>query len=114
MFCDNFFAPVPGASYPNHLFFVAGHSGGVFDNPENTRTVPFPGGGRWKSWGWDAPENAFVLSRGEDGTTSPRPVKRDATGDAFEHPGTDPSWPEQFRTVRERSFRFRSPIRTQS
>jgi phospholipase C len=68
--CDNFFASVPGASYPNHLFFVAGHSSGVYDNPENIRTVPFPGGGRWKSWGCDAPEDAFVLSRGEDGTTS--------------------------------------------
>jgi hypothetical protein len=40
--CDNFFASVPGASYPNHLFFVAGHSGGVFDNPGEhaDRSVP--------------------------------------------------------------------------
>jgi phospholipase C len=68
--CDNFFASVPGASYPNHLFFVAGHSGGVYDNPENTKTFPFPGGGRWKSWGCDSSEDAFVLIRGEDGTLS--------------------------------------------
>jgi phospholipase C len=68
--CDNLFASAPGASYPNHLFFVAGHSGGVYDNPESARTVPFPGGGRWKSWGCDAAEDAFVLRRAEDGTVS--------------------------------------------
>lgn len=68
--CDSLFASAPGASYPNHLFFVAGHSGGVFDNPEDARSVPFPGGGRWKSWGCDAAVDATVLSRGEDGTTS--------------------------------------------
>jgi hypothetical protein len=40
--CDNFFASVPGASSPNHLLFVAGHSGGVFDNPGEhaDRSVP--------------------------------------------------------------------------
>jgi phospholipase C len=66
--CDNLFASAPGASYPNHLFFVAGDSGGVFDNPERALTVPFPGGGRWKSWGCDAAEAASVLRREADGT----------------------------------------------
>jgi hypothetical protein len=78
---------------------------------ENTRTVPFPGGGRWKSWGCDAPEDVFVLSR-EDGTTSPqaRQARRDRR--SIRAPRNGPRWPEQFRTVRERSFRF--PIGTQS
>jgi phospholipase C len=58
--CDNFFASVPGPSYPNHLYFVAGDSNGIYDNPENAGFVPMPGGGRWKSWGCDAKEDAFV------------------------------------------------------
>jgi phospholipase C len=109
--CDNFFASVPGASYPNHLFFVAGHSGGVFDNPGEHAGRSFPGGGRRERWGCDALEDAFVLRR-EDGTTSPqaRQARRDRR--SIRAPRNGPRWPEQFRTVRERSFRF--PIGTQS
>ncbi|MEX2274391.1 MAG: alkaline phosphatase family protein [Actinomycetota bacterium] len=66
---DNFFASVLGPSYPNHLCFVAGDHFGVFDNPENSRPVPVPEGGRSKSWGCDAPDNVFVVLRDRDGST---------------------------------------------
>ena len=47
--CDNTFASVPGPSYPNHLFFVAGQAGGAIDNPENIRTRR-ENGTVFKSW----------------------------------------------------------------
>lgn len=68
--CDNFFASVLGPSYPNHLFFIAGQSGGTFDNPENVRFIPLPGGGSYKSWGCDSPSDTFVHVRRSDGSTS--------------------------------------------
>ena len=51
--CDNFFASALGASHPQHLFFIAGTSGGAIDNPENTQTL-FKDGESYKSWGIDA------------------------------------------------------------
>jgi phospholipase C len=87
--CDNFFASVPGPSYPNHLFFVAGDSGGIYDNPEKAGFVPFPGGGRWKSWGCDAREGAFVKVLDADGRlTTTRPCLDIPTvGDQLEDTG---------------------------
>ncbi len=64
--CDNLFASVLGPSFPNHLCFVAGDHYGAFDNPENSRPVPVPEGGRSKSWGCDAPDNVFVYLRDAD------------------------------------------------
>src|SRR6266511_2556440 len=37
--CDNFFASANSASYPNHLYMIAGTSGGAFDNPGQSREV---------------------------------------------------------------------------
>ncbi|MGH2679477.1 MAG: phospholipase C [Actinomycetota bacterium] len=87
--CDNFFASVPGPSYPNHLFFVAGDAGGIYDNPENAGAVPFPGGGKWKSWGCDARVDAFVKVLDADGRlTTTRPCLGIPTvGDQFEDAG---------------------------
>ncbi len=65
--CDNFFSSVGGPSYPNHLFFVAGQSGGVLDNPENIE-VRTDEHGQFKSWGCDAVgENVFVLVKDDKG-----------------------------------------------
>ena len=67
---DNFFASVGGPSYPNHLFFVAGQSGGVLDNPENIE-VRKDEHGQFKSWGCDAVgENVFVFVKDEQGNLS--------------------------------------------
>ncbi|HEX5937245.1 MAG TPA: alkaline phosphatase family protein [Actinomycetota bacterium] len=87
--CDRFFASVPGPSFPNHLFFVAGDAGGIYDNPEKAGSVPFPGGGRWKSWGCDAREEAFVNVLGHDGRISTmRPCLEQGTvGDQLEDAG---------------------------
>jgi len=65
--CDNFFASAMGPSYPNHLFFIAGTSGGTIDNPENIE-VKFDGDLRIKSWGCDAyGEDVFVLAMDPSG-----------------------------------------------
>ncbi len=64
---DNFFASVGGPSYPNHLFFVAGQSGGVLDNPENIE-VRTDENGQFKSWGCDAVgDDVFVLVKDDKG-----------------------------------------------
>jgi len=55
---DHFFASANSASYPNHLYMIAGTSGGAFDNPVND-DVP-PAAGLAKTWGCDSPETAFV------------------------------------------------------
>ncbi|MCI0633631.1 MAG: hypothetical protein L0206_06910 [Actinobacteria bacterium] len=66
--CDNAFASVPGPSYPNHLFFIAGQAGGVTNNPENILTKHLNDGRVFKSWGCDAyGEDVFVYTRDEDG-----------------------------------------------
>jgi phospholipase C len=55
---DNFFASALAPSFPNHLYFVAGSSGGSIDNPENLGVKAVDtkgnGGGHFKSWGCDA------------------------------------------------------------
>ena len=66
---DNYFCSVGGPSYPNHLFFVAGTSGGVLDNLENIETREMENGRQFKSWGCDAVgEDVFVLVKDERGT----------------------------------------------
>ncbi|HXJ62878.1 MAG TPA: alkaline phosphatase family protein [Actinomycetota bacterium] len=56
--CDHVFASANSASYPNHLFMIAGTSGGVFDNTVGANAPPAPGLAR--TWGCDAPEGAYV------------------------------------------------------
>ncbi len=60
--CDRFFASANSASYPNHLYMIAGTSGGAFDNPEQSRQVLAvrKDKGLAKTWGCDAPEGATV------------------------------------------------------
>ena len=59
---------VGGPSYLNHLFFVAGTSGGVLHNPENIETREMENGRQFKSWGCDAVgEDVFVLVKDERG-----------------------------------------------
>jgi phospholipase C len=66
---DNFFASVAGPSYPNHLYFIAGGSGGAINNPENIATKRLNDGRIFKSWGCDAyGEDVFVFVENEDGT----------------------------------------------
>ncbi len=68
--CDDFYCSVGGPSYPNHLFFVAGQSGGVFDNPENIE-VRKDEHGTFKSWGCDAVgEDVFVLVKDDKGNVT--------------------------------------------
>ena len=70
--CDNTFASVPGPSYPNHLFFVAGQAGGAIDNPENIRTRR-ENGTVFKSWGCDAyGDDVYVHTVAADGTADTR------------------------------------------
>jgi phospholipase C len=61
--CDHMFASAGTASYPNHLYMIAGTSGGAFDNPVNATKPPAPG--LAKTWGCDAPEGAFVTVHDE-------------------------------------------------
>ncbi len=64
---DNFFASAIGPSFANHLYFIAGSSGGAIDNPENIR-VRREGDTEVKSWGIDAyGEDVFVLVKDERG-----------------------------------------------
>ncbi|MGH2740710.1 MAG: alkaline phosphatase family protein [Actinomycetota bacterium] len=66
--CDNFFQSAIGPSHPNHLFFIAGTSGGAIDNPENIRVRAYPDGRQVKSWGIDADgEAVYVFVRDERG-----------------------------------------------
>jgi phospholipase C len=68
--CDNFFSSVAGPSFPNHFFFVAGQSGGAFDNPENIG-VRQTKNGLFKSWGCDAVgDGVFVLVKDDKGNLS--------------------------------------------
>jgi phospholipase C len=55
---DHMFASLAGPSFPNHLYTVAGTSGGVFTNPNAL------------AWGCDAPASATVGVMTTDGTTS--------------------------------------------
>lgn len=55
---DHMFASLAGPSFPNHLYTVAGTSGGVFTNPNGL------------TWGCDAPAGATVGVMPTDGTIS--------------------------------------------
>lgn len=69
---DRFFASAFGPSYPNHLYFVAGQSGGVIDNPENIE-VRHEDGRVIKSWGCDAfGDDVFVFTMDERGNLAKR------------------------------------------
>jgi phospholipase C len=66
--CDNFFASALGPSHPNHLFSIAGQSGGTFDNPENIKVKRLSGGKVIKSWGCDAyGEGVFIFTKDQQG-----------------------------------------------
>jgi phospholipase C len=72
---DHTFASVPGPSYPNHLFFVAGQAGGAIDNPENILTRHLGDGRVFKSWGCDAyGEDVYVLVRDDTGNVTRHPT----------------------------------------
>ncbi len=60
--CDNFFSSANSASYPNHLYMIAGTSGGAFDNPGQSPEVLKirEDQGLAKTWGCDAPPGAYV------------------------------------------------------
>jgi phospholipase C len=60
--CDHVFASANSASYPNHLYMIAGTSGGAFDNPEQSPEVlqVRRDQGLAKTWGCDAPDGAKV------------------------------------------------------
>ncbi len=60
---DNFFASAMGPSFPNHLYTIAGQSGGVHDTPDDVAPV----GGAAKSWGCDAPRSEHVTVTDGDG-----------------------------------------------
>jgi phospholipase C len=69
--CDNFFASSLGPSYANHLFFIAGTSGGSFDNPVNIATHTVSTGVWIKSWGCDAyGDGVFVFVRDDKGNVT--------------------------------------------
>ena len=61
--CDHVFASANSASYPNHLYMIAGTSGGAFDNPEQTGAMLQTrfDKGLAKTWGCDAPKGAKVI-----------------------------------------------------
>jgi phospholipase C len=68
--CDHFYSSIAGPSYPNHFFFVAGQSGGAFDNPENIE-VHKTDKGLFKSWGCDAVgNNVFVFTKDDHGNVT--------------------------------------------
>jgi phospholipase C len=60
--CDHVFASANSASYPNHLYMIAGTSGGAFDNPEQSSDVlkVREDKGLAKTWGCDVPNGAYV------------------------------------------------------
>src|SRR5207248_1105829 len=63
--CDNFFASALGPSHANHLYMIAGQSGGVFDLP--VKWQPGPGHRGVASWGCDAIEGAHILIKDAQG-----------------------------------------------
>ena len=67
---DNFYASALGPSYPNHFYFIAGQSGGAFDNPENIESRR-DGDRIFKSWGCDAiGDDAFVAVKDRHGNVT--------------------------------------------
>jgi phospholipase C len=86
---DNFFASAMGPSFPNHLYAIAGQSGGVHDTPDDV--VPPDGGA--KSWGCDAPssENVTVVDGdGDDNARVPPCFDMRTEGDLLTRKGV--SW----------------------
>jgi phospholipase C len=66
--CDHFFASAFGPSHPNHLFAIAGQSGGTFDNPENIEVKRLPDRKVIKSWGCDAyGDGVFIFTKDQQG-----------------------------------------------
>jgi phospholipase C len=101
---DNFFSSVGGPSHPNHLFFVAGQSGGVIDNPENIEARWEPGARYpFKSWGCDAVgKDVFVFVKDDEGNLT----KHDTCFDF-------PTVPQQLESIGV-SWAFYSASPTQS
>src|SRR5437764_3216990 len=64
--CDNFFASAVGNSFPQHLYFVSGQSGGTFTAPQKVQPVT-RGGHTYKSWGCDGHPDQFFMVKGADG-----------------------------------------------
>lgn len=60
---DRMFSSLQGASFANHLYMVAGQSGGAF-------TVPAMGSITPKAWGCDSPDGTTVKVEDEDQTIS--------------------------------------------
>jgi phospholipase C len=60
--CDNFFASSLGNSYPNHLYMIAGQSGGTYDAPNQSpaQLKIRKDRGLAKSWGCDTPRSVRV------------------------------------------------------
>src|SRR5437870_3849632 len=63
---DNLFASAGGNSYPQHLFMVAGTSGGTWTSPFGSKPS-YRNGVRYKTWGCDGPKNMYHLVRDKDG-----------------------------------------------
>ena len=89
--CDNFFASVLGASYPQHLYMVAGQSGGILNNPFNPEPTEFRGVEIPKTWGCDAPDGEYIEILHEDGTVKrQRPcIDIETQGDQLSRDGVD-------------------------
>ncbi len=74
---DNFFASAFGPSFPNHMFMIAGQSGGAFDNPVQSpdqlkiRTERSLA----KTWGCDIPAGAYILIKEANGTVRTHGVR---------------------------------------
>jgi phospholipase C len=85
---DNFFSPAMGPSFPNHLYAIAGQSGGSHDTPDNI----VPTDGTAKSWGCDAPtgEKVTVIDPDGDATRVPPCFDIQTQADVLERHGV--SW----------------------
>ena len=61
--CDNVFASILGNSYSQHLYMIAGQSGGAWDAPVQSRSILRVRSrqGLAKSWGCDTPEGAYLF-----------------------------------------------------
>jgi phospholipase C len=65
--CDNVFASAVGNSFPQHMFFIAGSSDGVFTSPQQVKLVTSKNGATYKSWGCDGDPGQFLLAKDPDG-----------------------------------------------
>jgi phospholipase C len=68
---DNFFASAHGNSFPQHLYMIAGTSGGTNDSPRQSNRMlrERKAQGLAKTWGCDIGDGAFVVVTHPDGTT---------------------------------------------